>query len=63
LAPDDPARTGMPIAPRTLLCATAYRVHAEDSLTRFEELRELSTLAGDKAAPPGVPAAPGVPQQ
>src|SRR5271156_4880138 len=47
---DDPARTGMRIAPRTLLCGTAYRVHAEDSLTRFEELRELSTLAGDKAS-------------
>ena len=50
LAPDDPGRTGMRIAPRTLLCGTAYRVHAEDSLTRFEELRELSTLAGDKAS-------------
>jgi class 3 adenylate cyclase len=47
---DDPARTGMRIAPRTLLCGTAYRVHAEDALTRFEELRELSTLAGDKAS-------------
>jgi hypothetical protein len=50
LPPDDPARTGMRIAPRTLLCGTAYRVHAEDSLTRFEELRELSTLADDKAS-------------
>jgi class 3 adenylate cyclase len=47
---DDPARTGMRIAPRTLLCGTAYRVHAEDAPTRFEELRELSTLAGDKAS-------------
>jgi len=50
LRPDDPGRTGMRIAPRTLLCGTAYRVHAEDALTRFEELRELSTLAGDKAS-------------
>jgi class 3 adenylate cyclase len=50
LPPDDPERTGMRIAPRTRLCGTAYRVHAEDSLTRFEELRELSTLAGDKAS-------------
>ena len=50
LPPDDPGRTGMRIAPRTLLCGTAYRVHAKDSLTRFEELRELSTLAGDKAS-------------
>jgi class 3 adenylate cyclase len=47
---DDPARTEMRIAPRTLLCGTAYRVHAKDSLTRFEELRELSTLVGDKAS-------------
>ena len=50
LPPDDPARTVMRIAPRTLLCGTAYRVHAEDALTRFEELRELSTVAGDKAS-------------
>jgi class 3 adenylate cyclase len=50
LPPDDLERTGMRIAPRTLLCGTAYRVHAEDSLTRFEELRELSTRAGDKAS-------------
>ncbi len=50
LAPDDPDRIVMRIAPRTRLCGTAYRVHAEDSLTRFEELRELSTLAGDKAS-------------
>jgi class 3 adenylate cyclase len=48
LPTDDPGRTGMRIAPRTLLCGTAYRVHAKDSLTRFEELRELSTLVGDK---------------
>jgi class 3 adenylate cyclase len=50
LPPDDPERTEMRIAPRTLLCGTAWRVHAEDSLTRFEELRELSSLAGDKAS-------------
>jgi class 3 adenylate cyclase len=49
LAADDPERTAMRIAPRTLLCGTAYRVHA-DSSARFEELRELSTLAGDKAS-------------
>ncbi|MGB9303014.1 MAG: protein kinase [Mycobacterium sp.] len=49
LAPDDPERTVMRIAPRTLLCGTAYRVHA-DSSARFEELRDLSTLAGDKAS-------------
>jgi class 3 adenylate cyclase len=50
LPADNPGRTEMRIAPRTLLCGTAYRVHAKDSLTRFEELRELSTLAGDKAS-------------
>jgi hypothetical protein len=50
LPPDDPERTGMRIAPRTLLCGTAWRVHADTSLTRFEELRELSTLADDKAS-------------
>jgi class 3 adenylate cyclase len=50
LPSDDPERTVMRITPRTLLCGTAYRVHAQDALTRFEELRELSTLAGDKAS-------------
>lgn len=50
LPPDDPERTAMRIAPRTLLCGTAYRVHANDALTRFEELRELSTVVGDKAS-------------
>ena len=50
LPTDDPGRTVMRIAPRTLLCGTAYRVHAEDALPRFEELRELSSLAGDKAS-------------
>jgi class 3 adenylate cyclase len=49
LAHDDPEGTVMRIAPRTLLCGTAYRVHA-DSSARFDELRELSTLAGDKAS-------------
>jgi adenylate cyclase len=45
---DDPHRTAMRIAPRTILCATGWRVHADDSHVRFEELRELCTLAGDK---------------
>ena len=49
LPTDDPGRTGMRIAPRTQLCGTAWRVHAEDSAL-FDELRELSTLAGDKAS-------------
>jgi adenylate cyclase len=47
--PDNhPDRTAMRIAPRTTLCATDWRVHADDSGVRFEELRELCTLAGDK---------------
>jgi class 3 adenylate cyclase len=46
----DPERTAMRIAPRTLLCGTAWRVHADTSSERFEELRELCSLAGDKAS-------------
>jgi adenylate cyclase len=49
--PDDhPDRTAMRIAPRTTLCATDWRVHADDSVVRFEELRELCELAGDKTS-------------
>ena len=48
LPDDDPDRTTMRIAPRTILCATGWRVHADDSHVRFEELRELCALAGDK---------------
>jgi class 3 adenylate cyclase len=50
LPTDNPERIAMRIAPRTLLCGTAYRVHAKDSLPRFEELRELTSLAGDKGS-------------
>ena len=50
LPTDDPGRTAMRIAPRTLLCGTAWRVHADTSSSRFEELRELCALAGDKAS-------------
>ncbi len=50
LPDDDADRTAMRIAPRTLLCATAWRVHEDISGTRFEELRELCTAAGDKAS-------------
>jgi class 3 adenylate cyclase len=49
--PDDhPDRTAMRITPRTALCATDWRVHADDSIVRFEELRELCALAGDKTS-------------
>jgi class 3 adenylate cyclase len=47
---DNPERTVMRIAPRTLLCGTDWRVHADTSSERFEELRELCSLAGDKAS-------------
>ncbi|OBF85726.1 cyclase [Mycobacterium sp. 852002-51163_SCH5372311] len=48
LAHDDPDRLRMSIAPRTLLCATAYRVGGSGADTGFEELRELCTAAGDQ---------------
>ena len=40
----------MRIAPRALLCATAFRVHADISGGLFEELRELCSAPGDKAS-------------
>jgi class 3 adenylate cyclase len=49
--PDElPDRPAMRITPRTLLCATDWRVHADQFGVRFEELRELCTLAGDKTS-------------
>ena len=50
LPDDDPHRTAMRIAPRTILCATDWRVHADDADVRFEELRKLCVLAGDKTS-------------
>ena len=50
LPADDPHRAAMRIAPRTMLCGTAYRVHMNVAGDRFEELRELCTAAGDKAS-------------
>jgi hypothetical protein len=50
LPTDDPERTAMRIAPRTLLCGTAWRVHGDTSSARFEELRDLCALADDKAS-------------
>ena len=46
----DPGRAAMRIAPRTMLCATAIRVHAQVAGARFDELRGLCTAAGDKAS-------------
>jgi class 3 adenylate cyclase len=50
LRDDDADRTTMRIAARTLLCGSAWRVHENISGIRFDELRELCTMAGDKAA-------------
>jgi adenylate cyclase len=48
LPADDPDRLAMRIAPRTLLCATIWRVGGSLADIGFDELRELATLAGDK---------------
>jgi adenylate cyclase len=50
LPQDDPDRMSMRIAPRTLLCASAWRVGGSVADTGFDELRELATAAGDKRA-------------
>jgi len=38
----------MRIAPRTWLCATIWRVSASLDDIRFDELRELTSAAGEK---------------
>ena len=50
LPAEDPNRAAMRIAPRTMLCGTAWRVHEHVAGDRFDELRELCTAAGDKAS-------------
>ena len=50
LPAEDPNRAAMRIAPRTMLCGIAFRVHEDVAGDRFEELRELCTAAGDKAS-------------
>ena len=50
LPADDPNRAAMRIAPRTMLCGSAWRVHVNVAGDRFEELRELCAAAGDKAS-------------
>jgi len=47
---EDPHRAAMRIAPRTMLCASAWRVYAHAAGARFDELRELCAAAGDKAS-------------
>ncbi|OBJ50008.1 AAA family ATPase [Mycobacterium sp. 1423905.2] len=46
----DPDRATMRIAPRRMLCATAWRVHERVAGARFKELRELCGEVGDKAS-------------
>jgi hypothetical protein len=50
LSADDPHRAVMRIAPRTILCGIAWRVHVNVAGARFDELRELCAAAGDKAS-------------
>ncbi|OBB28364.1 adenylate/guanylate cyclase domain-containing protein [Mycolicibacterium elephantis] len=50
LPADDPERLSMRIAPRTMLCGTAWRIHMEIAKATFDELRELCVAAGDKAS-------------
>ena len=50
LPADDPNRTAMRIAPRTMLCAIAWRTHMDVAGDHFDELRELCAAAGDKAS-------------
>jgi hypothetical protein len=50
LPAEDPDRVAMRLAPRTMLCGNAYRIHMNVADTHFDELRELCTAAGDKAS-------------
>ena len=50
LPAEDPKGAAMRIAPRTMLCGIAFRVHEHVAGGRFDELRELCTAAGDKAS-------------
>ena len=50
LPAEDPNQAAMRIAPRTMLCGTAWRVHDHAAKDRFDELRQLCGAAGDKAS-------------
>jgi class 3 adenylate cyclase len=50
LPSDGPDHTAMRIAPRTLLCGNSWRIHANISAARFEELRQLCAATGDKVS-------------
>ena len=47
LPDSEPDRMSMRIAPRTLLCANAYRFGAEHLEIEFDQLRDLCAAAGD----------------
>jgi len=50
LPADDANRPAMRIAPRTMLCAIAWRTHMNVAGDHFDELRELCATVGDKAS-------------
>jgi class 3 adenylate cyclase len=50
LAAEGPYPAAMRIAPRTMLCGSAFRVREHVADDRFDELRELCAAAGDKAS-------------
>jgi class 3 adenylate cyclase len=50
LPADSPRRAAMRIAPRTMLCGIAFRVHMNVAGARFDELRELCAASGDDAS-------------
>ena len=50
LPDEDPNQAALRIAPRTMVCGTAFRVHEHVVGARFDELRDLCAAAGDKAS-------------
>jgi class 3 adenylate cyclase len=50
LPADDPNQATMRVAPRTMLCANAWRVHEHVAGAQFDEFRKLCTAAGDEAS-------------
>jgi class 3 adenylate cyclase len=50
LPANEPYRAAMCIAPRTMLCGIAWRVHVNNVGDRFDEMRRLCSAAGDKAS-------------
>ena len=50
LPAQDPNRVAMRIAPRTMLCLTAYRGHVNVADARLDELRELCAASGDSVS-------------